>query len=357
MRGMLLPLVALGTAVALVSCAALARMPAPVESERAMKVEAEGNVVLNILWLLPKRELIAYPVLLVPDAFLSADEFFTGPQGGLARYLAERGFEVFAVDLRGMGSSSNPGSLESGLIDWCLDDWLEHDIPGAIEAVCRASGEEKVILIGHGLGGTLAMLAGARYPDRVAAVVGLGSPGGVWRPPNKLIAAILAAGKRLADDAPLEVGECINAPAPFPSDQTLLELLLFNDSGFDSDAATGYFDRATGYLSSCIVHRLIEWYEGGTLSDRGGTADLLEGLDGLVQPTLIVAGKLDHLFCPGEVLMAYDAIPAEDKEFFIASKVNGLSADYGHMGLVMGPRADRDIYRRIARWVRNRFSR
>jgi len=343
-----------GVAVMVVSCAVLEHMPAQFKDEEAIKVETPDGVELNLLRFVPKRDLVLYPVLLIPDSFLSADEFFAGPRGGLAAYLAERGFEVFSVELRGMGSSSS--AVNPKLVDWCFDDWLEVDLPAVLGAVTRNSSKDKVIIVGHGLGGTLAMLAGSKYPERVAAVVGLGSPGGVWRPPNKLLAALLTSSAKITDE-PIEVGDYLGLPAPFASEQALVDILLFNDSGFENGAASEYFEDAPGYLSSCLLRRLAGWYESGIFLDREGEADILEGLDGFVQPALLIAGKLDHLYCPGEVLIAYETIPANDKELFIASRVNRLMVDYGHMGLVMGPYADRDIYKHVVKWARDRFSR
>jgi len=349
-------LVALVVVIISASCSVLERMPSSFKDSERVEIMTEDGVKLSLQDIVPKRDLIKYPVLLIPDFFLDADEFFTGPQGGLATYLAERGFEVWTIDLRGQGKSAIYSTGDSKSSDWCLDKWLESDIASALSEIIKNSGKDKIILIGHGLGGTLAILAGAEYPDRVAAVISLGSPGGVWRPANRLINSLLDY-KSAIPANPVKIQDYLDMPAPFEAKEGLWDILLFNDSGFEGGHAKTFFANKSNFVSPCILRKLSDWYVNGRLLDISGERDFLENFDGLVQPALLIAGKLDHLYCPGEALIAYDSIPSEDKEFFIASRVNRLSVDYGHMGLVMGPNADQDIYRYIVRWVQKRFSR
>lgn len=351
-----LVLVALCVIFISVSCTALQQIPASPRDVETLEVMTQDGVRLSLRNIVSKRELIKYPVLLVPDFFLNSDVFFSGPEGGLARYLAKRGFEVWTINLRGQGKSLVfPKSSEQSS-DWCFEDWLEVDIPLALSEIAKNSGKEKVIIIGHGLGGTLALLAGSKYPERVASVIGLGSPGNLWRSPNRLISSVLEHKSKIPS-SPIKVQDYLDMTAPFQSQQGFWDILLFNDSGFEEAQARDFFGDKTNFVPPCILQKLADWYDRGHLYDKNGGRDLLENIGGFAQPVLLIAGKLDHLYCPGEVLIAYDSVPSEDKEFFIASRVNRLSADYGHLGLLTGPSADRDIYRYILRWVQKRFAR
>ncbi len=79
-----------------------------------------------------------------------------------ARYFAHHGFSVLAVDLPGHGRS-DPPALDSvpALADWVL-------------ACLDAAGAERSSLIGHSLGGLIALEAAARAPQRIDALALLG---------------------------------------------------------------------------------------------------------------------------------------------------------------------------------------
>jgi 2-(acetamidomethylene)succinate hydrolase len=75
----------------------------------------------------------------------------------VAELLASR-FRIVSIDQRGHGRAPKPKS-GYGAADYARD-------------VARLT-EEKTLLIGHSLGARNALVAGARYPDKVAAVVAI----------------------------------------------------------------------------------------------------------------------------------------------------------------------------------------
>jgi pimeloyl-ACP methyl ester carboxylesterase len=83
--------------------------------------------------------------------------------------LADAGFRVIAVDLKGHGLSDKPTAPE----EYKIDSLVEHlrDILDALEL-------ERPALAGHSLGGSLIYHFAARYPDR-ASCLGLLSPVGL----------------------------------------------------------------------------------------------------------------------------------------------------------------------------------
>src|SRR5437870_1821438 len=63
----------------------------------------------------------------------------------LANYLAEAGFDVFNLDLRGNGRSRELGTPRAQA--W--SEYVEGDLPRAVDAVRALSGEWSVFLVGH----------------------------------------------------------------------------------------------------------------------------------------------------------------------------------------------------------------
>lgn len=81
---------------------------------------------------------------------------------GQVALLVAAGYAVFAYDRHGFGRSDP-------LPEWSLD-YHDRSVAELIE-VLDALGLSRVALVGHSDGATIALMAAARYPNRVAAVV------------------------------------------------------------------------------------------------------------------------------------------------------------------------------------------
>src|SRR5258705_7851352 len=88
--------------------------------------------------------------------------------------LADR-YRVYALDLRGHGRSSHPGRYSFEL--------MRDDVTGFLDAV----GVERCVMIGHSMGGTVAMLLAEAAPHRLTHLiledVTAPRPGALERPP------------------------------------------------------------------------------------------------------------------------------------------------------------------------------
>lgn len=94
---------------------------------------------------------------------------------GVADALAET-YRVYLLDLRGHGASEWPG-------EYAFES-MRDDVIGFLEAL----GLDRIVLIGHSLGGTVALLVAEQAPERVARLVLEDSvpppPGRVKMPPQ-----------------------------------------------------------------------------------------------------------------------------------------------------------------------------
>ena len=94
--------------------------------------------------------------------------FWTIADGHLPGLLADHGYEVFVVDMRGSGASHRKGPigklnaglretflLELGVSRWTIDDQALRDVPAILDYVCRETGRDRVNWVGHSLGGMI----------------------------------------------------------------------------------------------------------------------------------------------------------------------------------------------------------
>lgn len=97
-----------------------------------------------------------------------------------ARFLAEHGFDVLTYDYRGIGLS-RPTRLEGCGYRW--RDWGELDFEAAIRFVRQQSRHDRLLVVGHSVGGFLPGLApSARRIEHMLTVGAPNMPGGATTP-------------------------------------------------------------------------------------------------------------------------------------------------------------------------------
>jgi pimeloyl-ACP methyl ester carboxylesterase len=145
------------------------------------------------------EELRATAVL--AHAFLGRKSAFgRRDEPGIAQLLADKGVRTIAFDFRGHGDSSQPA-------DWGYGDLMERDLPAVVAAARARADGKPVFVIGHALGGHVALVAqGTRRIDADAIVaIGVCDPsigsGLVRRGVKTAALRVLGMGRTLSGDA------------------------------------------------------------------------------------------------------------------------------------------------------------
>lgn len=281
------------------------------------------------------------PVLLVHG--LAVNRLFLDfPFGGhsLAEALARAGMDCYSLDLRGHGGSRRGPSR-----DWSVDDYIRRDLPAALDAVSRATGAPRALVVGHSQGALIALAGASLYPDRVAGVVALAGPTHFGRgPPPSAFSKLLFVGRRL-----VRWGALTLAPVA-----GLLHLRVaqasMNTRNVERPVLRRMLASTVENVAAGVARQFAWWASEDRFCSLDGAADYRAGLAAARQPALFVAAERDGLASPAVVRAGYEAWGGE-KEILTAGRAEGFSAEYGHGDLVFGRQAPREIFPRIRDWL------
>ena len=265
--------------------------------------------------------------------------FDVAPEVSLARHLAERGYEVVLVDLRGHGAS------ERGRFGWAFDHYVLHDLPAVLNATGPAH------WIGHSMGGILALAHLARGGADLVSVVTVGS-------------AIDYSGS----------GSGFQRLAPFSRAMDWLPAVPVRGVARLSARLVGRmrnpFERFNVWTSNCDPRHFRKICERGfhpvsppvmqqlaTAMRHGGLRALdgtpyIDRLAGVETPVLALAGSRDAQCPPAAVARTVAALGSGAVLKELGAE-HGHGDHYGHFDLLMGSRAKREVFPQIDVWLDN----
>ncbi|MCU1457730.1 MAG: hypothetical protein JWL73_1822, partial [Actinomycetia bacterium] len=277
--------------------------------------------------------------------------FDVHPDYSLARFLAAEGFDVWLLDLRGRNESWPDGGPDPAL-QWTFDDFVEHDIPAATEAVCAAAGSDTCFWIGTEMSGiALYAVAIAGTAPRIRAGVTMGSP--VVTPPTGEVPGVTTAfPEAVGSRYPFSMASAFG-PAMAAAGSDMLES-SFRPVNTDWTVTARYFrygvpDEATG-----IVEQFRDWMAAGSMHSVDRSLVYSDRLAEFTLPVLMLAGASDRQRPPAAVEDAFGRIGSEDKTFVRLGVDAGFAVDYGHDDVVAGYHAPAEVFPRVAAWLDER---
>lgn len=268
----------------------------------------------------PARDRVGVAVL--AHAMMARRSEFERPSGGgLARFLASRGWRTIAFDFRGHGESGTPAA-DGG--SWTYDDLVRLDLP-AVVACARARAKKlPVVVVGHSLGGHVALAAQGTGRIDANAIVGIAS--NVWLPvlePSRVRWAMKRATMAL-------VGVACDKRGYFPARALR--------AGSDDEAAA-YF----AALRRCV--------DRGRWTSDDGREDYLASLANVTVPVMSLASDGDRINCAPECAERFHARCAGPRAVERVRRADGGGAPPGHMELVTTERA-KSAWERVESWMR-----
>lgn len=277
------------------------------------------------------------PVILAHGLGTGGQSFDLHEDVSLVTALTAAGFQVFTFSHRGDRGTIAP----AGARGFDFDDIVAQDVPAAIATARRLSGFERVLWVGHAMGGQLLYAHLARGgADEIAAGVALCAAVRFPRPASHVRLAALTA--RLLPERWALPTRGVQRALSAVADQELWAPLARD---LDGPTGRGLLLHAGEDIPAGLVRQVARWICSGTLCDRGDRLDYLAAIEGLSFPLMAVAAAGDGICPPESARPAFEALAAESARWLC------LGEGFGHLDPLLGRRARAEVHPEVVAWL------
>ena len=317
-----------------------------------------GVTPKDVVWTHRKTTLYRYrstqrrhplPVLLVFALINRPDIFDLRPGHSYVEYLLDEGFDVFLIDW------GVPGDEDA---DMGIDSFVCDELAWGIRETLRASGQEELSLLGWCIGGTLVAMHAAieeRSPARnlvllTTPVDTSGSLYGSWVARDSFDVDLVAEVLPSIPGAGIDWANKLMKPVTnwWTTYRQLWERVLAGDGRREAYQPMARWVADNPPFPGRAYREWITWmYKEnrlvrGTVRLRGRRVDLRQ----IDQNVLVVTASADHIAPRPGTLPLLDLVASED--------VTHLDRPGGHIGLMAGSKARKEIWPEIAEWLAER---
>jgi pimeloyl-ACP methyl ester carboxylesterase len=318
----------------------------------------------------------ALPVILCHGLTYNASFWDLDPSCSLAQFLAAAGYDVWAVDLRGCGSSQKwvwrledaPEQVLGGALrrmtrgklggrshatvdpkyaHWDLDHHVAYDVPAFVRLVRHHTGAAEVAWVGHSMGGIVAICHLARYPNPgIGRLVTVGSQ--VTMTQGQVAMQFL---KDLAATRERQLAGQLTGQELLTQTKTSVHNLFFNVSNVDPKVYEALGGPATDVPALGLMRQYAVLATRGELLDAKGQFNYAKALGNIRVPMLICCGATDQFAPPPVQQYLLSHVGSADKTLLVFGRPSGYSVDAGHDDALVGLNSRAQVYPAIERWL------
>lgn len=271
------------------------------------------------------------------------------PEVSLARFLADAGYDFYAVDLRGRGDSwpkvGSPADAE-----WSFDDFVHHDLPTAVAAACDRSGAEEAFWLGLEMSGQAyyaSVISGTA--QQVRGGITFGSP--VLTPDDAKVPGITGP-PQMRRNGRLLFRSATRYAGPVLAFMRSKQLEgSFRPVNTDPIVPARYLYNGIPDESTLIADQFTDWVSNDTMRSLDHETVWSDRVDEIDLPTLVMAAAKDLQRPAPGVEAAFKSLGSDDKTYIEAGTESGFSLDFGHDDLVTGRASPTEIFPKILSWL------
>lgn len=320
-----------------------------------------GRTPKEVIWTKNKAKLYHYiptgerryavPILLVYALINRPYVMDLMPGNSMIEYLLHQGFDVYMLDW------CTPGDEDQSLT---FDNYILDYMPRAVKKVLRHAHAEEFTLLGFCMGGTMSAMYASLFPGKpLRNLVLLTAPTdftpenmglyGLWTSekyfnPDLMVEAfgnvpgnLIDTGNRLVKPVANYIGTYINMWDRVLQSKPMETWLAMNK----------WVNDGVPFPGEAFKQWIREFYQQnklvkGEIILRGRRVDLSH----ITCPVLNVAGKKDHICALPQAEATMRFISSQDKELLVL--------DAGHIGLVTGSDAKRNLWPHMRDWLEAR---
>jgi polyhydroxyalkanoate synthase subunit PhaC len=268
------------------------------------------------------------------------------PEVSVVRNLLKQGFDIYATDW------GTPSAYDK---DLTIGHFVNSYMDKSVDLIRETTQSDKVSLLGYCWGGDLVLMYAALHPEKVKNVIVVATPGdfsaddtllSLWTKNMNVEALLDAFGNApsVLINAAFQLRNPIENIHKYPHFfeqphglESTLEFLATETWLYDSPAVIGEIYRE--FVKYCYQQNL---FIKNQLSVDGNIVDLKS----IKAPFLNVVAQKDDLVPPGSSTALNDAVGSEDKIVIEFSS--------GHVGLIMGQRAHKEVWPKVGDWLKHR---
>ncbi len=265
-------------------------------------------------------------------------------RNSLAMYLADLGYDCWAVDLRGRGLS-RPTRGRHMRFDFRFDDYLNYDLPALIKYVKQQTDSEQVHWVGHSMGGMLiyAYMA-TKGQSEISSVCALASP--VYFNNTRLPKWLTRLVHGYLNVVPVSyIRQAARLLIP------MAWLLPAERMGYNSTTWPRYLANVIPNVSNSVLEQFLDWVLNRSFCSRDHSTDYFSLLSKITRPLMVVVGHADWTASPSMCRAALDKTASPDQALHVLGKQLGQDQEYGHETLLLGQNAREEVYPLVAFWL------
>lgn len=308
-------------------------------------VRTDDGVTLDMRRVRPPQIGQRGPTVMLLHGLGSNHQGFHLPKRSLARWLADRGHDVWLPELRGHGTSEVPG------YDWCLDDYLEYDLPAILRSIRKYGGTDRIHWVGHSMGGILLMSYGILNPDAPIAkgmAVGSALDYAVGKSEFEALLALRPVLERLVA---IPYGSLVHLLAPVMGGGRLRPVEAFNvwPTNVEAEIVKQLHARCFHTIPVSLLSNLATTFEPCGLCLQSGFP-IADNAERFSFPIRLIAGSRDAQVAVEAVECTAEMI-GDNAELVVCGPGRGCGDHYGHWDLLVGARAREEVWPQIAGWI------
>jgi poly(3-hydroxyalkanoate) synthetase len=293
----------------------------------------------------PKGAVNGRPVILCHGVASQGMSFDLDDTHSMAHWMAAQGRDTWAMSVRGMGASdrANESVGRSNVIT--VDDFALKDLPAVIKQIQSVTGEKQIDYVGHSMGGIMLYMALASGVEGISAGVSMGSPIRVDYGSTLIDFVRDAAPKLLSPSSnlPAQWGSQFIAPFPNLIEQGLMQQIFYNPKTTATPTWQSLLQNGTGDVPGGVALQLVRLAEHGRFESFDGGVNYKEKMRDIKVPVMVLAARGDQMVVTSGTKDAFRAL-GPNAEWKLISRANGAATEYGHLDLLMGDKANVEVW-------------